>query len=65
VSVLTVPLYLAVGEVAASVLPLGLLATGALGVAGVLLIGTAVVRLTDRARRRTEDREEVTTAPRP
>lgn len=64
-SVLTVPLYLAAGEVAATVLPLGLLVTGALGVAGVLLIGTAVVRLTDRRRQRAEDREEVSAGSRP
>jgi hypothetical protein len=64
VSVWAVPLYLAAGEVAGAVLPLGLIVTGLAGVAGVLAIGSALIAYGAR-RARSDDREEVTVEFRP
>jgi hypothetical protein len=63
-SVWAVPLYLAAAELAGAAILPAVLLTGALGVAGVVAIGSALIALGSRRARR-PDREEVNAEPRP
>jgi hypothetical protein len=67
VNVWTVPLYLAATEVGVVALLPGVLLVGALGVAGVVAIGSALIALGTRRARQSEPEpaEEVIEAVRP